>query len=126
MNIKQEEIIEHYKNPNNFYKLDNYTHTYKAVNYSCGDEIEVFLIVKNKKIVKISFIGSGCSISIATASILSDYLVNKYVHNVLLLNVEDVVSLLGIDITVSRRKCAYLPLFAIQQALKKKSGVNIT
>ena len=68
MNIYSEEIIDHYKNPVNFGKPKHYTLRSKQHNPYCGDEIEIYITIKNSKIDKISFTGHGCAISMASAS----------------------------------------------------------
>ena len=76
MNIKelyQEIILDHGKNPRNLGKTENYNKDAKGHNPLCGDKVHIFLeLDKNKKIKDISFEGSGCAISMASASILTD------------------------------------------------------
>ena len=81
MNIKelyQEIILEHGKNPRNLGKTENYNKDAKGHNPLCGDKVHIFLeLDKNKKIKDISFEGSGCAISMASASILTDLIKGK-------------------------------------------------
>ena len=66
-------ILEHYKNPRNFGKLDNADITHKEINTTCGDEIQIFVkLDKNKKIKEARFFGRGCAISQAAASMLTE------------------------------------------------------
>tara|TARA_B100000686_G_scaffold128672_1_gene135826 strand:- start:140 stop:610 length:471 start_codon:yes stop_codon:yes gene_type:complete len=81
MNIKelyQEIILDHGKNPRNLGKTENYNKDAKGHNPLCGDKVHIFLeLDKNKKIKDISFEGSGCAISMASASILTDLIKGK-------------------------------------------------
>tara|TARA_Y100000590_G_scaffold258339_1_gene289998 strand:+ start:149 stop:619 length:471 start_codon:yes stop_codon:yes gene_type:complete len=81
MNIKelyQEIILDHGKNPRNLGKTKNFNKDAKGYNPLCGDKVHIFLkIDENKKINSISFEGSGCAISMASASILTDLIKGK-------------------------------------------------
>ena len=81
MNLKelyQEIILEHGKNPRNLGKTENFNKDAKGHNPLCGDKVHVFLkIDENKNISDISFEGSGCAISMASASIMTDLMKEK-------------------------------------------------
>ena len=81
MNIKelyQEIILEHGKNPRNLRKTDNFNKEAKGHNPLCGDNVHVYLkLNENKKVEDISFEGSGCAISMASASIMTDLVKGK-------------------------------------------------
>ena len=81
MNLKelyQEIILEHGKNPRNLRKTDNFNRDAKGHNPLCGDNVHVYLKLDSKKNVKdISFEGSGCAISMASASIMTDLVKGK-------------------------------------------------
>ena len=64
-------ILEHYQNPYNKKSPDKYNFKEEGQNPLCGDQITLFLLVENNKIEDISFQGQGCSISIASSSILT-------------------------------------------------------
>jgi nitrogen fixation protein NifU and related proteins len=120
MNPYQEEILDNYKNPRNFGKPSwKHTCTGKRQNISCGDEVEIFLQIKNNRILNLNFIGEGCSIAIGTASILTSELVGKSVEEILRFSHEMLLELLGIELTPFRQKCATLSLEAIKNALKE-------
>ncbi len=76
MNLKelyQEIILEHGKNPRNLGKTDNFNKDAKGHNPLCGDNVHVYLKLNGQRIVEdISFEGSGCAISMASASIMTD------------------------------------------------------
>ena len=81
MNLKelyQEIILDHGKNPRNLRKTENFNKDAKGFNPLCGDKVHVFLkLNENKKIEDISFEGSGCAISMASASIMTDLVRDK-------------------------------------------------
>ena len=72
--LYQQLIIDHNQNPKNFFKIKNFTHFAEGQNPLCGDEINIYLIEKNNIIENISFTGSGCAISKASASIMTNTL----------------------------------------------------
>ena len=81
MNLKelyQEIILEHGQNPRNLGKTDGFNKDAKGHNPLCGDNVHVFLKLNGQKIVEgISFEGSGCAISMASASIMTDLIKGK-------------------------------------------------
>ena len=81
MNLKelyQEIILDHGKNPHNLKKIENFNKEAKGYNPLCGDKVHVYLKLDDKKNIEdISFEGSGCAISMASASIMTDLLKNK-------------------------------------------------
>ena len=81
MNLKelyQEIILEHGKNPRNLGKTDNFNKDAKGNNPLCGDNVHVYLkLNEQRKVEDISFEGSGCAISMASASIMTDLIKGK-------------------------------------------------
>ncbi len=81
MNLKelyQEIILDHGKNPRNLRKAENFNKDAKGHNPLCGDKVHIFLkLDENRKIQDISFEGSGCAISMASASIMTELLNGK-------------------------------------------------
>tara|TARA_Y100000590_G_C15407412_1_gene896278 strand:- start:135 stop:608 length:474 start_codon:yes stop_codon:yes gene_type:complete len=81
MNLKelyQEIILDHGKNPRNLRKTDNFNMDAKGHNPLCGDKVHVYLkLNENQKVEDISFEGSGCAISMASASIMTDLVRGK-------------------------------------------------
>ena len=69
--IYQEVLLAHNENPNNFFKLENPSNQSHGNNPLCGDEISVFLNIKDDKIDEISFTGEGCAICKASASLMT-------------------------------------------------------
>ena len=81
MNLKelyQEIILEHGKNPRNIGKTENFNKDAKGHNPLCGDSVHLYLKLDNKnKVEDVSFEGSGCAISMASASIMTDLVKGK-------------------------------------------------
>ena len=76
--LYQEIILDHGKNPRNLRKTENFNKDAKGHNPLCGDKVHIFLkIDENKHISDISFEGSGCAISMASASIMTDLMKEK-------------------------------------------------
>ncbi len=76
--LYQEVILEHNKRPKNFKKLDNATHVAEGYNPLCGDHLHVYLKVSPQQIIEeVTFQGSGCAISQASASLMTVTLKGK-------------------------------------------------
>ena len=119
--IYKENILEHYKHPHNQRKMQNCTHQHLGFNPLCGDRILFFVKVKEERIEDASFIGSGCAISQAATSILSDKIKGKTLSDIQALTKEDIYSWLGIPIGPVRMKCALLGVVTLKEALEQKA-----
>ena len=75
--LYQEVILDHSKNPKNFRKLENASHTSEGYNPFCGDRINLYLQIEDDHIKDISFEGSGCAISKASSSVMTAELKGK-------------------------------------------------
>ena len=76
--LYQDIILEHGKSPRNFGKCEGYNHQAKGHNPLCGDQIEIYLKVNNeKKVEDLTFEGSGCAISMASTSIMTELVKGK-------------------------------------------------
>ena len=116
--IYRENIMDHYKNPRNFGKLKTANIEYRDYNPICGDEITIQIEIQNDKVKDVKFIGKGCAISMATASILTEELKGKSIKDVEKLKNEDILKMIGIDVSPSRIKCVLLSLSAIKKGMK--------
>lgn len=114
MDLYHEQILEHYKQPQNFGLLPNATYTRKELNPTCGDAFTFSIHVTDQGIVDgVGFDGQGCAISTASASMLSEEIKGKPLAEVLKLEPEFVLALLGVELGPTRLKCALLPLQAV-------------
>jgi nitrogen fixation protein NifU and related proteins len=128
-NLYRDNIMDHFRHPRNFGNLITADVTFTEANPLCGDKIgiDVKLEARNPKseIIKdIRFNGIGCAISMASASILTEYVKGKSLDKVKKINKDTVLKLLGVELTPTRLKCALLPLDALTHALAScnKSG----
>ena len=77
LQLYQKMILDHQKNPRNFGRIQNPTHMAGIDNPICGDHVQVDLKMSNCKIDEIKFRGRGCAISIASASIMTEVILQK-------------------------------------------------
>jgi nitrogen fixation protein NifU and related proteins len=72
--LYQEVILDHNRRPRNFRRIDRPTHSAEGYNPLCGDRVSVFMQVEGDRIADLCFEGSGCAISKASASLMTDRL----------------------------------------------------
>jgi len=113
----QENILDHYKRPRNFGKINNASVHHHEYNPLCGDEIELFLVVNDKKVADVKFQGKGCAISQASASMLSEEIKRKSIEELKKLTKENILELLGISLSPVRLKCALLSLDTLKNSI---------
>jgi nitrogen fixation NifU-like protein len=115
--LYREQILEHYKRPHNFGRLEQPDLEFDDSNPFCGDEQHVMLKLDEQgRVAEVAFEGKGCAISTAATSLLTDELVGKTRQELLGLPKEFVLDLLGIEISATRMKCAMLGLKVVKSA----------
>lgn len=119
MSIYGDIILDHYQFPRNQGNLEKPTNAVDLNNPLCGDKIHLEVEESDGIIEDVAFTGQGCAISTASASMLTDYVKGKTKEEVLALDKDTVLKLLGIELTPNRLKCALLSLEAIHTALSK-------
>jgi len=110
-------ILEHYRHPHNFGVLEHPTASYEGSNPLCGDRITMMLGIEDGVVNEVAFTGRGCAISQASASLLTDEIKGKKIEDVEKMTPEDLLDLIGIDISPARLKCALLSLDTVAHAL---------
>jgi nitrogen fixation protein NifU and related proteins len=115
--LYRERLLEHWREPHHFGTLENATHHAEKSNPLCGDEIAVTLRVEQHAIVDIAFTGRGCAVSVGTMSMLAEKVKGMHIRDVQNIGRADVVTLLGVEPSPTRLKCAMLGLDTILASL---------
>ena len=141
--LYQEIIIDHNRNPRNHRVIENATSEARGFNPLCGDKLTVYLQIADGVIHDISFVGCGCAISQASASLMTDALQDKTVNEahvlferfhtmvtsddeIPLLTMDKLAVLAGVRTFPARVKCATLAWHTLEAALKKENVMVTT
>lgn len=135
--LYQQVILDHSKSPRNFRRMEGANRTAEGRNPLCGDQVTMYLLLEGEVVKDISFQGSGCAISKASASLLTDALKGRSKEEVkkLFEKVHDMVTtghvsgdeigklavFAGVHKFPARVKCAILPWHALMAAVEGKS-----
>jgi nitrogen fixation NifU-like protein len=124
--IYRELILDYYRNPRNFGRLEKFDIDSRDTNPLCGDEIEMQIRVGNgQNIEEIKFTGKGCAISQASASMLTELAKGKQLDWVKEVAKEDVFKLLGDpELGPSRVKCALLGMKVLKTGVYGYLGAH--
>lgn len=139
--LYQEMILEHGRNPRNCYVMPHANRQAEGFNQLCGDRLTLYLEVKNNTIKAISFTGTGCAISIASASLMSETLQGKTIaeaktffqhfHELLTQENTTIITLQGFEKLLifsgvraypARVKCATLAWHTLHAAFEQSKG----
>jgi nitrogen fixation NifU-like protein len=106
----RQQILDHYKNPRNYGELEDPDIEHVGENPMCGDTIKMFVELADDEetVARVSFIGDGCAISQASASMLSEELRGASLEEVREMDRDDVIDMLGVELSPMRIKCAVL------------------
>ena len=139
--LYQQVILDHCRHPRNFHELPAATCSAQGHNPLCGDQLKLFLAMDGDRIKEASFVGSGCCISKASASLLTENVKGRtraevqktfeQVHDMVMTgNVKGDVGKLAVFAGVhkfpARVKCAILSWHALMAALKGESGQPVS
>lgn len=116
--LYREEILDHYQTPRNFGKPNTFDAHSRQTNPLCGDDISFWVSFDNKgTIEQANFEGKGCAICLAGASMLSEYAAGKPKSKLTKFSELDMLNLLGIEVSETRKKCAMLSLAVLKDCL---------
>jgi len=119
----RQQILDHYRNPRNYGELEEPTYTHIGENTSCGDEITIDVELDDDDVIRdVRFRGEGCAISQAAASLLTDEVKGLTLEELYELDRDDVLDLLGVEVTPMRIKCAVLAEKVLQDGAKLYEG----
>ena len=122
MDLYAENILDHYRHPRAKQPLTTPTVKHEEVNLSCGDTIALELLITDGHITDVGWTGTGCAISQAAMSMLSEELVGKSLAEMDAYKKEDIMTLLSVPIGARRTKCALLSLHVLKNALHAFRG----
>jgi len=123
--LYREIIIDHYKNPQHKGRLDKSDFSFEDENPLCGDHLQIELRVdENQNVVDAKFDGHGCAISISAADLLLDSIIGKPIEDLKKLEKQDILGLLGIELSPVRLKCALLSLKVLKAAVYELQEAN--
>ncbi len=117
MDLYSEIILDYYKHPRNKGEMAACDAQAEEHNPLCGDKIKVQLQIENDQIIKAQYSGEGCAISQAATSMLTEHIEGKTLEEVKSMETQDILDLLGLDISPGRIKCALLGLATTKKAL---------
>jgi len=141
--LYQEIIIDHNRNPRNHHEMTDPTHQAQGFNPLCGDKLTLYMHIEDEVIKDISFVGCGCAISQASASLMTEALIgntieeakdlfNRFHHmltendDVSTFGMDKLTALAGVRTFPARVKCATLAWHTLDSALKKDAATVST
>lgn len=144
--LYQEVILDHNRRPRNFGVMENADHQSEGFNALCGDRVSVYVKLNRSVVEEISFQGSGCAISMASASIMTESLKGRRLEEVAVLferfhqlvtgnldsqdlsepDLGKLVVFEGVSRYPVRVKCATLTWHTLRAALEKRKEVVST
>ena len=110
-------ILEHARRPHNFGVIEDPSASFEGSNPLCGDRITLQIGIRDGVLERVGFTGRGCAISQASASLLTDEIKGKPLGDVEGFRADDLLDLLGIEISPARLKCAMLSHETLRHAL---------
>jgi len=111
--LYQQVILDHNKNPRNWGVLEDATNEAEGHNPLCGDQLHLYLILRDNKVADVKFIGNGCAISKASASVMTTLIKDKTIEEVKSLfdSFHDIVTS-DSDVVLDTEKIGKLAVFA--------------
>ncbi len=121
----REQILDLYQHPLNFGQLDPHDFSYEEDNPLCGDVIRIDVRLDGGgRVADVAWSGNGCAISQAAASLLTDHVKGMTLDEMKALEREDILELLGIELSMARIKCATLSLKVLKAGIYGLPGAD--
>lgn len=116
--LYRQQILDHYKHPQNFGTIEDAQAHAHEVNPLCGDEIDIYINFDPKgMVIDIKFSGTGCALSMASASMMTEELKGRTKDDLAEFDYDAMIRILGIEVSPGRIRCVQLPLIALHNAL---------
>ena len=124
--IYREVVMDHYKNPRNFGAIENADFKASDNNPLCGDHVEMAVKLDNDRVTNVKFLGRGCAISMASASIITELIQGMSLQDLRDFDKKQLLEALGNpDLGPVRIKCALLPLKTLKLGLYNYLGSHV-
>jgi nitrogen fixation NifU-like protein len=121
--MSEEELLEHFKNPNNYGRPEKCDLEIKGLNVSCGDYLTLFVGMDRdrKKVERLSFESSACSVCVAATSVFTNWAnsTGLEIKDLWELNEEKIFELLGFKPSMSRIKCCTLCIKTLKKGVSE-------
>lgn len=117
--LYQDELLEHYKHPHNFGEVDEPACRITETNSSCGDSLTLSLRIQEGVVIEAKFMGQGCAVSMASTSLLTDYIKGKSVEEIEKIDLAFMQALIGTTVSPGRIKCLTLGARALMNLLNQ-------
>ncbi len=116
-----EQLLDHYENPRNSGALPDASVVTQGGNPECGDTLTLYVRVHHpsERIEKVQFKGEGCTISQASASMLTEMVEGLMLAEVEMMTSEALLEVLGREVVASRPRCALLSLDTLKAAVRQ-------
>ncbi len=121
LDIYTEHIITHATTPHNYGGLKGVLGV-DVDNPTCGDELTIYIKIKNDTVEETTFTGVCCALSTASASLFTDYIRNKTITELKSITPGDIYTLFGVPIAPVRSNCVLLVYLALEKWLKSQDA----
>ncbi len=125
MDMYAENILEHYRHPQNKGILKHADISFRDNNPLCGDEIEIQVLLEKDKVKDIKFSGKGCAISQAAASMLTEMVKGRSLKDVLGMDKQELLDTLGVQLSAVRLKCGLLAYKVLKAGVFKHLHIEM-
>lgn len=125
MDIYREQIIDLYEHPLNYGELATADFSHEDDNPLCGDVIRIDVKLNDEnRVAEVAWQGSGCAISQASASLLTEQIKGMTLAEVKDFSPERLLEIVGVPLSLARRKCALLSLMVLKTGAANVSPSN--